>query len=89
MIKRERLEIIRDILKIIQDSGGLIKFTPLLRKSNLSSQRFTEYIDELIKKEFIKNILNKNNRQIILTEKGFMYLKKYENIIEFIEEFGL
>lgn len=89
MVKRGRLEIIKDILKIIQDNNNSIKFTPLLRKSNLSSQRFLEYINELIKKEFVKEVMNKKNKYIVLTEKGFMYLRKYENIIGFIKEFEL
>ena len=52
--KRDRLEVIYDILKTINENQNSIKPTPLLRKSNLSSQSFTEYITELIEKEFVK-----------------------------------
>ena len=83
-MKRGRLEIIKDILGIIQEKRS-IKLTPLLRKSNLSSKRFYEYLKELKEKEFVKE----KDKHLILTEKGFNYLSKYKNIIGFIEEFDL
>jgi len=87
MAKRNKLEIIKDILKIIQENRP-IKPTPLLRKSNLSSSRFKEYYLELLKKEFIKETYGKN-KKINLTEKGYRYLEKYSTIINFIDEFEL
>jgi len=89
MVKRGKLEIIKDILKIIKEKHNSIKVTPLLRQSNLSSKRFTEYFHELIEKGFIKDIKEKDKRYISLTEKGFKFLEKYEAIIEFIDEFDL
>ena len=83
MVKRNKLEIIRDILKIIQENQS-IKPTPLLRKSNLSSSRFKKYYSELLEKEFIKE-----GRKIMLTEKGNKYLEKYFTIMNFIDEFEL
>lgn len=88
-MKRNRLEIIRDILKIIQENKNSIKPTPLLRHSNISSSKFKEYLSELIEKEFIKEINTKDGKRIILTNKGFQYLEKYKTIIGFIEEFEL
>ena len=87
MAKRNKLEIIKDILKIIQDSRS-IKPTPLLRMSNVSSSRFKEYYLELLEKEFIKETSRKN-KQISLTKKGHRYLEKYSTIINFIDEFEL
>ena len=75
MAKRNKLEIIRDILKIIQDSRS-IKPTPLLRRSNISTSRFKEYYSELLDKEFIKETYGKN-KIITLDEKGHRYLEKY------------
>jgi len=90
MVKRERLEIIKDILKIIQDNNNSIKITPLIRKSNLSTVRFNEYFNELINKKFVKEISDKNSKKVIsLTEKGYQYLDKYRTIVGFIEEFEL
>ena len=85
MAKRNRLEVIRDILKIIQDSHNLIKLTPLLRKSNLSSNRFYQYLEELID----KRLVIKTQTHIKLTENGKKYLERYSSIVGFIEEFGL
>lgn len=89
MAKRNRLEIIKDILKIINQNNP-IRPTPLLRKSNLSSSRFSEYYPELIKKRFVQETINKNNEKIIsITERGLSFLEKYKTIISFIEEFEL
>jgi predicted transcriptional regulator len=88
MAKRARLEIIKDILTIIQKNHNEIKFTPLLRQSNISSSRFREYFDDLLKKGFIKEISGKE-KYISLTEKGYKFLEKYKTIISFIDEFEL
>lgn len=88
--KRERLEVIYDMLKIIRDKNNSIKPTPLLRYSNLSSQRFGEYYAELLKKKLVKEIEDKKGRKhITLTDKGFTYLEKYRVITGFIDEFDL
>jgi predicted transcriptional regulator len=87
MAKRNKLEIIRDILRIIQESHS-IKPTPLLRRSNISSSRFKGYYLDLLEKEFIRETSGKN-KKIILTKKGNKYLEKYSTIINFIEEFEL
>ncbi len=88
--KRERLEVIFDFLRIIQENHNSIKPTPLLRKSNLSSQSFSEYLDEMKAKEFIKEMTDEKERKYItLTDKGFKYLEKYRMILGFIEEFEL
>ena len=88
--KRERLEIINDILDIIRSNNNSIKPTPLLRFSNISTQRFNEYYNELIEKKFIREDYDKNGRKFItLTDKGFQFLQKYQAILGFVEEFDL
>jgi predicted transcriptional regulator len=88
--KRDRLEVIHDILKIIRDNHNSIKPTPLMRKSNLSSQSFAEYYPDLFGKGLVKEILDKKGRKYIsLSDKGFKYLEKYSLILGFIEEFEL
>jgi predicted transcriptional regulator len=88
--KRDRLEVIFDILKIISDKNNSIKPTPLLRYSNLSSSSFNDYYKELLSKEFVKEVIGKNNRKYItLTDKGFKFLEKYKMIKGLIEEFEL
>jgi len=88
--RRDRLEVIYDILKIIRQHHNSIKPTPLLRYSNLSSQSFSEYINELLEKGFVKEITNEKEKKFLtLTDKGFRYLEKYKLILGFIEEFEL
>ena len=88
--KRDRLEVIYDILKIIMNKNNSIKPTPLLRYSNLSSSSFSEYYNELTAKGFVKEIADKKGRKYItLTDKGFNYLEKYRLILGFIDEFEL
>ena len=88
--KRDRLEIIYDFLSIVKKHDNSIKPTPLLRLSNLSSQRFAEYLSEMVEKEFVKVLENRKGRKTItLTDKGFQFLNKYRTIRGFIDEFGL
>jgi len=90
MKKRGRLEIIKDILKNIQDNKNSIRQTPLLRKSNISSSKAKEYFAELLEKEFIKEAKSSSGeKRISLTQKGFDFLEKYKTIINFIDEFEL
>ncbi len=87
--KRNRLEIIRDILKVIRDRNGKIKPTHILYKSNLSHQMMNDYLRELIEKGFIKEIKIKTGKSYIITEKGLDYLNQYSLITNFTSSFGL
>jgi len=88
--KRNRLNIIYDILNMIRNHNNSIKPTPLLRYSNLSSQNFSSYLGELMEKGFIIEGSDKRNRKILmLTEKGFNYLQKYKVITKFVQDFSL
>ena len=88
--KRDKLEVIYDILKIIRNKNNSIKPTPLLRYSNLSTKSFKEYLRELTDKELVKVIKDSKNKKFItLTDKGFAYLEKYKTILGFIREFEL
>ena len=90
MRKRERLEVIYDILRIIMEKNNSIKPTPLLRLSNLSSSSFSDYFSELVEKALVKEVVDrKGHKYVTLTDKGFRYLEKYKLIIGFIGEFGL
>ena len=87
--KRERLDIIKDILNAIRDNRS-IKPTRLLYASNLSPQMFKDYINELITKGFIRLDIDKKERKTFsLTEKGNNFLEEYKIIERFVENFGL
>jgi len=87
--KRERLEVIKDILESIRQNRQ-IKPTRLLYSSNLSPQMFKDYINELISKNFIKlDVDKKDKKTFSLTKKGMEFLQEYRVIRNFIENFGL
>lgn len=87
--KRERLEVIRDILKVIRENRS-IKPTRLLYSSNLSPQMFKDYINELLQKKFIVLKEDKDGKkEFSLEKKGQEFLEKYKIIEEFVGGFGL
>jgi len=88
--KRDRLQVIHDILEVIRDKGERIKPTHILYKSNLSHQMMQIYLNELIGKGFIlEKETPKGGKTYALTERGFEYLKEYQKITEFVESFDL
>ncbi len=87
--KRDRLQIIYDILSVIKEKNGKIKPTNILYRSNLSNQMFQEYMDELIQKGFILENKAKSGKTYSLTQKGFDYLSRYQMIVDFTSSFGL
>ena len=87
--KRERLDVIRDILNTIRENRQ-IKPTRLLYASNLSPQMFKEYVNELLSKKFIKlEVDGKEKKFFSLAKKGQDFLLEYKVIANFIENFGL
>ncbi len=87
--RRERLQIIHDVLKAVMDKNGEIKPTHILYKSNLSPQMLNDYLAELIEKRFITANADLNKKRYALTQKGMDYLEKYKLITEFMNSFGL
>ena len=88
--KRERLEIIRDVLLAIRNKGKEVRPTHILYKSNLSSDMLKQYLGELIKNGFVVEERDKkNNKLYSLLPKGFNYLKDYSVIKGFMESYGL
>jgi len=87
--KRNRLEVIYDILKAISNKNGKIKPTHILYKSNLSHKMMNEYLSDLIAKGFVEEHEEKRNKTYSLTPKGFEYINKYRFIVEFNDSFGL
>jgi predicted transcriptional regulator len=87
--KRTKLEIIHDILQVIRAKNGKIKPTHILYKSNLSHNMMNEYLNELIEKLFITEIVGKQGKTYAITDKGLRYLEKYTLIKDFASSFGL
>ncbi len=87
--KRERLQVICDILRAIQARDGRIKPTHILYKANLSSQMLNEYLKELIDGGFVVETEQKKSKTYSLTNKGYQYIAEYKKVTEFMETFGL
>lgn len=88
--KRNRLEIIRDILNVIRSKNGRIKPTHILYKSNLSHQMMSQYLNELKEKGFIvEGKAPSGGKTYTVTDKGFNYLREFDTIVNFTSSFGL
>ncbi len=87
--KREKLEVIRDILQVIKDRSGKIRPTHILYKSNLSYPMMNEYIANLIKNGFVAKKEIDGKRTYSITSKGLEYLDKFKFVKEFTDAFGL
>lgn len=86
--KRSRLDVINDILTTISQEKE-VKPTHILYKSNLSHKMMMGYLNELIKKRFIRENINGKNKTYSTTNKGKNYLKEYKSMINFMKSFGL
>lgn len=87
--KRNKLQVIYDILKVINDKNGKIKPTHILYKSNLSYIMMKDYLSELIEKGLIKEQSFNGRKSYITTKKGIDYLEKFNMIQNFTDSFGL
>ncbi len=88
MTRRNRIEVIYDILNSIREKGRL-KPTHILYKANLSHKKMTNYLEELESKEMLKKREEHGKMFYLLTEKGFKFLMEYSKIKEFEKSFGL
>ena len=89
MKRRDKLEIVNDILLAIQNKGGTIKPTHLLYKSNLSHKKMMEYLADLMEKQMVSETQEKGKKMFAINQEGFNFIKEYKNIKEFSESFGL
>ncbi len=87
--KRDKLQIIFDILVAIQKKRGRIKPTHLLYKSNLSYKRMNIYLEELMKQGLIQKEFDEDNKFYVITNKGNIFVQEFMRIREFTNSFGL
>lgn len=88
--KRDRLDIVNDILVAIMNKGGKIKPTHLLYKSNLSHEGMKKYISELKDKAMILEEPEEKGKgkKFVITDRGFKFLEDYKKVKEFTQSFG-
>lgn len=87
--KRNRIDIVHDIILSIQRKGGKIKPTHLMYKANLSYNQMNAYLEELMSKGVIEKIKEKNSSYFIITEKGYVFSQKITEMRNFEKTFGL
>jgi predicted transcriptional regulator len=88
---RSKMRILADMMRAIQSEGEEgAGPTKILYAANLSHDRLTQYIEELVEKDLIIELQSDNaNRNYILTEKGREFLREFIRIERFSEAFGI
>ncbi len=87
--KRNKIEIIYDILISIIEKNNKIKITHIMYKANLSHIKLKEYLDELIEKDFIEEYYEKKQKYFRLTKKGYEQIEKIKQMTKFMEVFDI
>jgi len=87
--KRERSDIVLDMLLSVQEKGGRIKPTHLMYRANLAHTQMKSYLEELIQNDFIKKIKDNDYEYIIITDTGLKFVEKIRQMKEFERTFGL
>lgn len=87
--KKNRLDIIRDILIYIKKMNGRIETDNPLPESDTNHRILSEYLIELKEKQLISDVEDEQGRICSPTQKGYDYINKYDMIKEFISGFGL
>jgi predicted transcriptional regulator len=85
------MRILADMMRAIQSEGeDGAGPTKILYAANLSHDRLTQYLEELVEKELIKETdEGESNRIYHLTEKGREFLKEFAKMEKFSEAFGI
>lgn len=87
--KRERMDVIHDILSAVIKNNNKIGPTRLIQLSNLSPAMFKEYIKDLVEQKLLLENQEKNKKVYKLGDKGYAFLEKYKMFKNFVEELGI
>ena len=88
---RSKMRILADMMRAIQGEGDEgAGPTKILYAENLSHDRLTQYLDELLEKELIAALVPDGaNKAFVLTEKGRDFLREFVRVEKFSEAFGI
>lgn len=88
---RSKMRILVDMMRTILEEGESgAGPTKILYAANLSHDRLTQYIQELLEKQMIAETqLEDSSRAYRLTEKGEAFLKEFARVERFSEAFGI
>jgi Predicted transcriptional regulator len=85
---RSKLRIYFDILKAIELDGAA-KPTHIMYKANLSYERLSKYLEELLASGLIQVLQNDEAKLYTLSTKGKKFVKEVEKAIRFVSAFGI
>lgn len=86
--KRDRIQIITDVLRAIQMKGEA-KPTHVLYKANLSHDVLKQHLKDLISKGLVIEIAKGTRRVYSLTDRGHKYLEEFAVVSKFLDSYGL
>lgn len=86
---RSKARIYIDILRIIKQESGKSGPTRILYGANLSHNRLTRYLTELMELGLITEIKDNDKTLYALTDKGKIFLSEFSRIERFAEAFGI
>ena len=89
MVRRERIDIVLDMLTAIRDKGGEIKPTHLMYKANLTHRQMKSYLDDLVAKNFMEYDDSKDTKYILITDAGRKFIEKIYEMQDFEKMFGI
>ncbi|MBL7206426.1 MAG: hypothetical protein ISS36_02390 [Candidatus Aenigmarchaeota archaeon] len=87
--RRSKMRIFLDMLNSIAKKGGQAKPTHIMYGSNLSHDRLKSYLEFLLEKGFIEEILEDERMLYKITERGKKFMQEFEKIEEFSNAFGI
>jgi len=88
MVKRTKLEVIKDILEVLS-KGRNVKITHLIYKSNLSNNSIKPHLNELLSNGLMTIYEEDNKKHFRITQKGQEFLKEYNKMKIFSDSYGL
>ncbi|RDE15571.1 MAG: hypothetical protein C4K49_06025 [Candidatus Thorarchaeota archaeon] len=88
---RSKMRILADMMRAIQSEGeNGAGPTKILYGANLSHDRLTQYLDELVAKALVlESQDSEDSRMYVLTEKGRDFLREFVRVEHFSEAFGI
>ena len=88
---RSKVRILVDMMRTVQSEGEEgAGPTKILYAANLSHDRLTQYLEELLEKELVSALDNDDgSRTYFLTEKGREFLREFVKVERFSEAFGI
>lgn len=88
--RREKSEIIHDMLEALWKSRSGLKPTHLIYKSNISHVRLKKHIEELLDKGLVREATGDGGHRVYrITEGGKEFLKELERMKKFVDSFGI